>query len=85
MVEGKTISVKVSLFANLRAYNPGGRDAGPFRQELPEGTDVDGLLTTLGITRLQTKLHFVDGVRKEGDYVLKDGERVSIFSPIAGG
>jgi molybdopterin converting factor small subunit len=85
MTISKRISVEVVLFANLREYHPVSRNSGPFQQELPEGTTVDGLMETLGITGLQTRLHFVDGLNRDGGYVLKDGERVALFSPIAGG
>jgi sulfur carrier protein ThiS len=53
--------------------------------DVPAETTVDGLLAMLGIPAEEMKQTYVDSLRQEGGYVLKDGERVAVFPPIAGG
>lgn len=79
------ITVEVVLFATLRKYNPHGVSADPFQMELPKGTKVEDLLKELKIPPSESKQVFINSKRQEFDYELKDGERVAIFPPIAGG
>ena len=79
------MTVEVALFATLRKYRPGRGDTSAFQLDMPEGTTVDGLLRILGIPASETKQVFAGSKRREGAYVLQDGERVAIFPPVAGG
>lgn len=79
------VAVEVALYANLRRYRPDVEGTGPFWLEVPDGTTVDALMRILGIPGRLIKQAFVDHVQQDGDYVLKDGSRIAIFSPIAGG
>ncbi len=77
-------TIEVSLYATLRKHRSEG-EGGSFQMDVPAGTTVDGLLAMLGITAEEMKQTYVDSLRQEGGYVLKDGERVAVFPPIAGG
>jgi len=78
------ITVEVSLFASLRKYHPGdGR--GSFSFEVPEGTALNELFELLSIPEEETKMAFVNNRSQEYDYILKDGDEIGIFPPVAGG
>ena len=80
-----SIELEVALFATLRRYRPAQGDTSAFRLDVPEGTTVDGLMGILGIPANETKQVFAGSQRREGAYVLRAGERVAIFPPVAGG
>ncbi len=77
------IEVEVRLFGNLREKAPGSGE--PSLLTLPEGATVDDLLNHLEIPRQLSKLIFVNGVRSDTSTRLKQGDRVGIFPPVAGG
>lgn len=78
--------VEVKLFATLRRYDPRAeRSSEPIRLELREGATIDELMDALAIRADEVKQVFVNGVRKEGDDALKEGDTVAVFPPIAGG
>jgi sulfur carrier protein ThiS len=53
--------------------------------EVREGTTVKALLENLKVPMETVKLIFVNGTHaKDGD-VLKDGDRLGVFPPVAGG
>ncbi len=79
------ITVEVVLFATLRKYNPHGPSSEPFNMQVPVGSTVDYILKELKIPPRESKQVFINSIRQDRDYVLKDGERVAIFPPIAGG
>jgi len=79
------IKVEVALFATLSKYNPAGESTEPFTLQFPEGSTVEDVLKRLQIPPQESKQVFVDSHRRDRDYVLKEGERVAIFPPIAGG
>lgn len=53
--------------------------------EVGEGTTIQGLLDRLDIPPDIPKLIFLNGTHARADTVLKDGDRVGVFPPIAGG
>jgi len=79
------ITVQARLYATLRRYRPGVGSGEPIQVELSEGSRVADLLEALGIPQNETKQVFVDGRLRLSDYVLKDGEQLGVFPPIAGG
>jgi molybdopterin converting factor small subunit len=82
---GDSITIEVALFATLRKYHPAGSDAGPVWMAVPEGATVRELLEILGVPAAQAKQAFINNRQTEDDRVIRDGERVAIFPPIAGG
>ncbi len=60
-------------------------------EELPAGTTIDGLLRNLHarfpkLVAMKNSTLIAVGVEYQGrDYVLKDGDEVSLFPPVQGG
>ena len=80
------IKVKVRLFAYLRRYHPESGSGKPLSLNVEEGTTVQQLLQEkLSVPPEVVKAVFINGIVKESDYVLDDGDRIGIFPPIAGG
>jgi molybdopterin converting factor small subunit len=53
--------------------------------ELAAGTSIRELLDQLNIGIDEPKVMFINGVHARLDDIIKDGDRVAIFPPIAGG
>lgn len=81
------ITVEVALFATLRIYHPQGesKSAEPFKILLSPGSTVNHLLEELKIPPEEGRTVLIDGHYREGEYILKEGEKVSIFPAIVGG
>ena len=77
--------VYVKLFAGLRQHYPhlGIGEAMPV--ELAEGTTAGQLLTILNLPPNLVKVVFVNGIIRDGNYVLQDGDEVGKFPPVGGG
>ncbi len=79
------ITVEVYLFANLRKYASEDAVSGSFRYRVEEGTTVDDLRRELGVPEEECKQAFINRIRRDWSYKLQEGDRVALFSPIAGG
>jgi molybdopterin synthase sulfur carrier subunit len=77
------MKVELFLYASLKNYLPEGD--GKKVLEVEEGTTVEGLLNKLRIPPGFPKIIFLNGVHARGNEVLKDGDRVGAFPPVAGG
>lgn len=77
--------VQTKLFAMLTQYHPDHPAGTPFPVELPENSTIQDLIEQLKIPVDETKLTFVNNLIQPLDYLLKDGDRVGIFPPVAGG
>ncbi|MBA1336898.1 MAG: hypothetical protein HPY66_3334 [Firmicutes bacterium] len=53
--------------------------------DLPDNTALSMLLSNLGIKRELAYMVLVNGQREDGSHLLRDGDRVTVFSPPAGG
>jgi len=74
------MKVEIRLFATFRE--------GRFKKEvweLPEGTKVIDVLNRLGIKPEEVAILLVNGMNAESEYVLKDGDYISLFPPVGGG
>lgn len=58
---------------------------GPSSFSIQEGSTVIDLFEVLGILGEDVKLIFVNGKRRNSDYVLHEGDRVGLFPPVGGG
>ena len=76
------MSVLVHMHGNLRRFMPEGRDR--VTVDVAPGTTIGTLLATLGAER-DTWLVAVNGAACETDRVLRDGDRLDCFEPVAGG
>ncbi len=79
--------IELRLFATLRRYLPPGSEKGKVLLDLQEGLTVEGLIQKLGIPPGMAELTVVNGqaLQQGLQKVLRDGDVVSIFPPIAGG
>ncbi len=74
-------TIDLKLFATLTARLP----ANATEFAIEDGMTIGQLIDRLEISPSETKLIFVNGVRKKLDTVLHGGERVGIFPPVGGG
>lgn len=79
------IRVEVRLYASLEKARPGLKAGEPFSVELEAATTIKQLVETLGIAPKSVQLIFVNGVVREFDHVLAEGDRVALFPAIGGG
>lgn len=75
------IEINLNLFVTLAKYQPASSGA----YQLEEGTTVEELIRAVGVPDEEAKLVFINGKRKERDYVLEHRDRVGIFPPVGGG
>jgi len=74
------MKVKVRLFASLRSLGPDEQVL-----ELPARTTIDDVVRILKIPGTIRLLKIVNGEHRPADHVLKDGDDLALFPPIAGG
>lgn len=72
--------IVVKLFANLRDFGPKYQE-----MEVPESFTLLDLVRSLGIPNDYPMIKLVNGEFAEFQTVLKEGDTVSLFPPIAGG
>ena len=77
--------IEVRVYATLLKYLPGLDLKEGKKISTKEGLTMQGLLHELGIPENETKIIIVNGVHTKLSYLLKDGDRVAIFPPVAGG
>lgn len=77
------MKVKVELQAYLEQYSPNGNDL--FDYEVPEGARVLDLVTKLGIPGDLASVIIVSDQNTDPSYALKEGDRVILIPPLAGG
>ena len=78
------MKIELRLYASLSVYAPEiGRNA--VMVDAGEGTTINDLLNRFKVPVDVVKMIFLNGVHAEGDEVLKDGDRVGVFPPVAGG
>ena len=76
--------LQVTTFANLRQFS--GTKTGELEDiEFREGSTVRQLIAWMGIPETEVMLFIVNGRSVLIDHELQDGDRVSLFPPIAGG
>lgn len=79
------MEVEVKLFATLRDYLPKGSGKFSCKMEIDGQTRIRDLLDRLKIPKEIPKIILVNGVHGKEDQLLKEGDVVSIFPPVAGG
>ena len=78
--------IHVRLYASLERYTPFEKDRSSFHEmEVDEGTTVGQLLQTLRVPADTVKLIFLNGVHANADHILREGDRLGVFPPVAGG
>ena len=79
------MEIEVKLFATLRDYLPKGSGQFSCRVEVNSADTVRDVLEKLTIPQDIPKIILVNGVHSNLDRVLKYGDVVSVFPPVAGG
>jgi molybdopterin converting factor small subunit len=79
------MKIDLRLFASLARYLPDKSDGRSLIVEVDEETTVKDLLKRMGIPLGEVKLIFLNGIRSEMESPLKDGDRLGVFPPVAGG
>jgi len=74
------MKVKVKLFASLRTFGPDDQVV-----EFPDSATIDNVVDFLKIPRTIRLLMIVNGEHRLAGHVLKDGDDLALFPPIAGG
>ena len=78
--------IQVRLYASLQRFMPSERDSSSFHDmEVDEGTTVGGFLHALRVPAETVKLIFLNGIHAQTDQILKEGDRLGVFPPVAGG
>lgn len=75
--------VTLKLFAGLEVHLPSRRS--PETLDLPDGLTVLEVLDHLGVPRGKPRIFMVDHRHVELDRVLRDGDTLAVFPPVAGG
>lgn len=76
-----SVHIQLKLFANLRDFAPPDTD----RLSIEAGQSIREVLAAIGLPAEKAKLIFVNGTKGDLDTILKGGERVGLFPPVAGG
>jgi molybdopterin synthase sulfur carrier subunit len=79
------MKIQLKLYGNLRSLSPGGQAGIAMEIELPDGSSLQDLVDQMQIPAEETKVAFVNGLVREWDYVLQDGDKAGIFPPVGGG
>ena len=77
------MKVRVELQAYLEQYSPNGQDL--FDYELPDGARVQDLVVKLGMPAELASVIIVGNTNATPSHPLKEGDRVTLIPPLAGG
>ena len=79
------MEIEVKLFATLRDYLPKGSDRFSCKMEIDGTTRIRDIVSRLKVPDDIPKIILLNGVHGKEDHVLKEGDVLSIFPPVAGG
>ncbi len=79
------MKIEVRLFASLKGYLPQDSEGNTCVLDIEEGSAVGRIFIWLKIPAELPKIIFLNGVHARGNEVLKDGDRLGVFPPVAGG
>jgi len=79
------MKIELRLFASLSRYLPERRRGNLCAMEIPEGTTISDLLRRLGVPAEVRKIIILNGVHAGESHALKEGDRIGVFPPVAGG
>ena len=79
------MEIEVKLFATLRDYLPKGSGRFSCKIEIDASTRIQDILSRLKIPEEIPKIILVNGVHKKKVQILKEGDVLSVFPPVAGG
>ncbi|MCP4297607.1 MAG: MoaD/ThiS family protein [Proteobacteria bacterium] len=79
------MKVEIGLFATFAKYLPEEAEGFKVTIELDEGSTVKDVLLRMGVPLDEIKLIFINSVKADVEDVLKDGDKMGAFPPVAGG
>jgi len=79
------MEIEVKLFATLRDYLPKGSSRFSCKIKVDGSTRVQDILSRLKIPEGIPKIILINGVHGKKEQVLKEGDVLSVFPPVAGG
>ena len=79
------MKIEVALFATLTKYLPPGAQNRRAVIEVKDGSTIRDVLNQLGVPAEFPNILLVNGRQAPENSVLKDGETLSVFPPLAGG
>lgn len=78
------MKIELRLYASLRVYMPEVNSTTVI-VDIGQGTRIRELLEQFKVPADSIKIIFLNGVHAKGDEILKEGDRIGVFPPIAGG
>ena len=78
------MKIELRLYASLSVYMPETNRATVI-VDIDQGTRIQELLEQLKVPADSVKIIFLNGVHAKGKEILKEGDRIGVFPPIAGG
>lgn len=79
------MKIKVRLFASFKKHLPGLALGESAEIHLEPGTSIKTLWEYLGLPDDEVKINFVNGISREGDFILSENDDIGIFPLIGGG
>ncbi len=79
------MEIEVKLFATLRDYLPKGSGRFSCKMEIDGQMRVQEILAKLNIPEEIPKIILINGIHGKKEQILKEGDVLSIFPPVAGG
>jgi molybdopterin converting factor small subunit len=80
------MQVRIKLMAALRSKLPADASAGVVQLDVPPGTSVAAVLERLGIQSGHIHLVTINGdMEPDRDRMVRDGDAIVVFPPVAGG
>jgi molybdopterin synthase sulfur carrier subunit len=80
------MKIEMNLFASLARYMPDKTGSHGHRvMETADGITIVEILKRLDVPLDKVKVIFLNGVHAKGEEILKEGDRVGVFPPVAGG
>jgi len=83
--EGLIMKVEVHLYASFTKYLPEDAEGQKIWMNMAEGATTKQVLSKLGVPLDHVKMIFLNNVKVDEDTVLKNGDRMGAFPPVAGG
>jgi sulfur-carrier protein len=81
----RSMKIELNLYASLAEYLPDRTRTNPHVIDLPVGTTIGQLIAQLHIPLDIPRIIFLNGVHSPLEALLKDGDRLGMFPPLAGG
>jgi sulfur carrier protein ThiS len=79
------MKIEIVLYAQLACLIPGDSSGNSCVMDVEDGCTIRDVLVSLTIPPESPKILFVNGRHAKEDALLKEGDRLAVFPPIAGG